>query len=169
MKVSPIKKTVLMSIMSKAKNIFNTQNTDVCSFQKLDNLGLSIFLGGVSGGINLGMDVVPFYSDVKGVVLNVNKSTNNITILTNSDSDDRFRLMFLRYQDISLKTFFKLPCIANASVIIEVIDLLESLLPHNKLIIHDSLCQYYVDHPLLRLIFLRSLRPVESFYFHLVY
>jgi len=76
--------------------------------------------------------------------------------------------MFLRYQDITEKTLSALPYIYNSSVVIEAINLLDSLISYNKLIIHDSLCQYFVDHPLLRLMFLRSLRPVESFYFHQV-
>jgi hypothetical protein len=178
---------VLRSILIKSRAVFQNQSSWT-SLSRLDLLGATVFLGGIPSGAFVGEDVSNKYSEQICRVLSTNKSSNAYTVLTSSVDNKRNVLFVLRGSDLNgLTSSIRSFKYANESVMVEILHVMRSLHGYLRLTLHDGLFNPSMsalddsqsiaatltsarggnsDHPFLRHVVLRYIRPLESYYYH---
>lgn len=159
--VRVVSKNILSTLRG---SIFST--SDLFSMLRVDALGVSIFLGGCAHGVHLGLNAKSIFSETPGRVFHINRSTGAVVIVSESSSDFRYRINNLQYQNVIGFPKHGSLLLMDKSLCLEAISALDSLRHPCKLLIHDILANYTLDHPLLRHVFLKLLRPWEALVFH---
>lgn len=148
-------------------------------------IGVGPFLGSIASNK---------YSEMDGYVLNLNPLNNSVTILTKSSDHKRHIVCVVRSDDItSINPPKKSYSFLSMSLVTELILFMKQLDGYTRLTLHDGLCNpmqhasnslgtsrnspssttnsiyamnQSVDHPFLKHLLLRYIRPFESFYYH---
>lgn len=144
-----------------------SQGNDYSQLHLMEMLGAIVFIGETTSGAFVGTYVNTYHSNAVGRVLNINKSSNNATVLSLNDFGNSRQLSVVRVSDLNCVSISIRPVLTTA-VVSAMIDVLESLGEFTKPILSDLLCIHRPDHPYPRLSLLRTLRPVEVFFFFLI-
>lgn len=135
------------------------------SLKGLETLGASVFLGEISGGPYLGATAVSHYSVGTCRVLSIHKAMSVAIVLGLDSSLSKTQLSTVRLSDLSsfpLQPPFEL----DYTLLSGCIDLLDSLKGSAVAAVSDLMCALKPEHPYLRNVLLRILRPTEIFVFH---
>lgn len=138
------------------------------SISKISLLGVSVLFGESYSLPYVGADVVNYFGDSVGTVLNINRTTRLATLLSWNNLHTKRQLLSIRMSDLS-GSWMQNMChstFPTKPIIETVIDLLDTLKPFVLLSLSDILCLYRPDHLFLRSTMIRLLRPLEVFIFN---
>ncbi len=170
--------TVVVHVLQRSSGIVrqlipegsgDTKAPDVMtSMTKIALLGVSVLFGVSYSLPYIGADVINYFGDSVGTVLNINKTTCLATVLSWNNAHTKRQLLSIRISDLAGSC---MQSICNATfptkaMIVAVVDLLDALKPFVLLSLSDMLCLYRPDHHFLRSTMIRLLRPLEVFIFN---
>ena len=136
--------------------------TSIYSPILLDILGISILLGDNACGTYIGSSVNSYFSDARCQVLNINKTTGYVTILTQNNSGTNSQVSLVKKSELSGRLSKITSINPSIDIVSAVLKILNSLKVYIPLITNDALALNKANHPYLRQTLLRSLRPIEG-------
>jgi hypothetical protein len=170
--------TVVVHVLQRSSGIIkqlipegsgDTKAPDVMtSMTKIALLGVSVLFGESYSLPYIGADVINYFGDSVGTVLNINKTTCLATVLSWNNAHTKRQLLSIRISDLAGSCMQSIcnSTFPTKAMIIAVADLLDALKPFVLLSLSDMLCLYRPDHHFLRSTMIRLLRPLEVFIFN---
>jgi hypothetical protein len=178
--------TSLSAVLRRIFEQYLSPSRDVTSEMlpalKIDMIGASLLLGGGAAGKYLGVEVQNFFGSAHSVILNINNTTNFVTLLSWNMSKSARQISRMRLGDVTVITSSSVgedDCYIDKlslsqpknrklmnALLPTIVALITDLAQFSPLLINDFLSTLQVEHPYQSKVLLRSLRPVELLIFN---